>query len=240
MLWVLYLLIGSTTCFPRFQWDSTKGVSSYPGSSSSLPRLPNPSNDGAAKTPGPGSYGSDTNMAEGPAFSSDEYRFRDEHYSPEVGTYGVAYGSSEFSGYDSGAPSSSYSGGYGSYSGGYGSSAGGYGSSAGGYGSSASAYGEDDSYGFETPRDESWGSGPATFYGTSDENPEPFFSDVSDLEPVYSSSTRSRYQRGRSVYSQISYTPGEPAPPLMPVSRHVGKTTGRQSDPVKAPTKGGF
>ena len=48
---------------------------------------------------------------------------------------------------------------------------------------------------------------------------EPVFSDVSDLEPVYSFSSRSKYNRGRAVFSQSRYTPGEPAAlPPMPLS----------------------
>ncbi|XP_019964570.2 uncharacterized protein [Paralichthys olivaceus] len=69
--------------------------------------------------------------------------------------------------------------------------------------------------------------------------PEPVFSDVSDLEPVYSFSSRSRYNRGRAVFSQTRYTPGEPPFfPLMPMSRVRRPSV--QSRPADAPAKGGF
>ncbi|XP_028286010.1 uncharacterized protein LOC114451533 isoform X2 [Parambassis ranga] len=42
---------------------------------------------------------------------------------------------------------------------------------------------------------------------------EPVLSDVSGLEPVYSFGSRSRYQRGRMVYAETSYTPTGPAVP---------------------------
>ncbi|XP_019964571.2 uncharacterized protein [Paralichthys olivaceus] len=70
------------------------------------------------------------------------------------------------------------------------------------------------------------------------EAPEPVFSDVSDLEPVYSFSSRSRYNRGRAVFSQTRYTPGEPPlPPPMPLSRV--RRPSAQSRPADAPAKGG-
>uniref|UniRef100_A0A672FCI0 Uncharacterized protein n=1 Tax=Salarias fasciatus TaxID=181472 RepID=A0A672FCI0_SALFA len=34
-----------------------------------------------------------------------------------------------------------------------------------------------------------------------------FFTDTADLDPVYSFNSRSRYQRGRAVFSQTRYTP---------------------------------
>uniref|UniRef100_A0A671XXL6 Uncharacterized protein n=1 Tax=Sparus aurata TaxID=8175 RepID=A0A671XXL6_SPAAU len=121
--------------------------------------------------------------------------------SPEVGQYGVAYAASR---YDVAAP------------------AGGYG---GGYGSSAGVYGGESSYGFApAPQDEVWSSGSA-----GEEISEPVFSDVSDLEPVYSFSSRSKYQRGRAVFAQTRYTPEEPVPPPLPVS--ISKTASKQSNP---------
>lgn len=74
------------------------------------------------------------------------------------------------------------------------------------------------------------------FYGEV-ESPEPVFSDVSDLEPVSSFSSRSRYQRGRAVYSQTTYTPGEVLPPDVPLSRAPHGGSPKQSG---AQTKGGF
>ncbi|KAG7263836.1 hypothetical protein CRUP_003845 [Coryphaenoides rupestris] len=47
--------------------------------------------------------------------------------------------------------------------------------------------------------------------GKGEEEEEgPVLSSVADLEPVYSFSSRSGYRHGRRVYSQTSYTPGEP------------------------------
>ncbi|KAG7263837.1 hypothetical protein CRUP_003846 [Coryphaenoides rupestris] len=54
--------------------------------------------------------------------------------------------------------------------------------------------------------------------GEEEEEEEgPVLSSVADLEPVYSFSSRSGYQHGRRVYSQTSYTPGEPASDYEPV-----------------------
>uniref|UniRef100_A0A3B4TCJ8 Uncharacterized protein n=1 Tax=Seriola dumerili TaxID=41447 RepID=A0A3B4TCJ8_SERDU len=157
------------------------------------------------------------------------------------------------SGYDSSAPSGTYTGGYASSASGYDGSApsgiyaspaSGYGSSApsgmytGGYASSDSGYAGSSSYGFVSPQDEA-SSGSATNTGAGIETPEPVFSDVSDLEPVYSFSSRSSYQRGREVFAQTRYTPGEPAPLVMPVSRRISKTA-TQSGSAGAPAKGGF
>ncbi|XP_031723912.1 uncharacterized protein LOC116394761 [Anarrhichthys ocellatus] len=75
---------------------------------------------------------------------------------------------------------------------------------------------------------DSWSSEPAGGYDAVEEIPEPIFSDVSDLEPVYSFSSRSRYQRGRAVFAQTRYNPGKPS------------RTSKQSGPAKAPTKGAF
>ena len=98
----------------------------------------------------------------------------------------------------------------------------------GSYGGSASAY-----------EGNSGSSGPATGYDAGQENPEPVFSDVSDLEPIYSYKSRSSYQRGRKVFAQTRYTPMEPAPQPMPAPRRVSKIS-KQSDPPKAPSKGGY
>lgn len=45
--------------------------------------------------------------------------------------------------------------------------------------------------------------------GTSDDQNKPVFSDLSNLEPVYTTGSRSRYQRGRAVFAQTRYTPTE-------------------------------
>ncbi|XP_030205835.1 uncharacterized protein LOC115538318 [Gadus morhua] len=42
------------------------------------------------------------------------------------------------------------------------------------------------------------------------EEEEPVLSDVSDLEPVYHFSSRSRYQQGRQAFFLTRYNPGEP------------------------------
>ncbi|XP_039989594.1 uncharacterized protein LOC120793514 [Xiphias gladius] len=207
-------------------WFSGIGVNSDMGCSSPLPSLSNPDKTTEIPAPqdtisstGPGSYSSSTNMAEN-EFDNDYTSFRDGRYSsPEVNEYGVVYAASHTSGYDSSAPSVSYSG---------------------GYGSSSSRYVGSSSEGFVTsPHEEDWSSGSATNYGVDDETPEAIISDLSDLEPVYSFSSRSSYQRGRTVFAQTQYTPGEPVPLVMPVSRHISKTS-KQSSSAEAPAKGGF
>ena len=81
---------------------------------------------------------------------------------------------------------------------------------------------------------EAWDSGYAASFDA--EGDEPVFSDVSDLEPVYSYSSRSRYQRARSVFAQTRYIPGEPVfPPVL-----MGKTTDEESGPTDVPAKGGI
>ena len=96
-------------------------------------------------------------------------------------------------------------------------------------------------YGFvSAPQDENRSSGSATSYVSPDENPQPVFSDVSDLEPVYAFSSRSSYQRGRALFAQTRYIPGPPVYPPMPVSRSISKVSSKQSTPAKAPSKGGF
>ncbi|XP_071346643.1 uncharacterized protein [Trachinotus anak] len=258
MFWILCLLIGSITCTPvlkvvpdygsqtapsaasepvevplPYHPGTWRRVTSDMGSSSFKPGLPNPSSDKipeisspATSSTGPASHGSGTNMAGGSGLNSGYAGFRNEAYnSPEVSEYG-AYAASLTGGYDSSAPSGSYIGGYGGYASVYDGSA-----PSGGYG----GYAGSSSYGYMvSPQDEASSSGSA-----GAENPEPVFSDVSDLEPVYSFSSRSSYQRGRSVFAQTRYIPGELAPPAMPVSRDVSKIS-KQSSSAKAPAKGGF
>ncbi|XP_027128600.1 probable peroxisomal membrane protein PEX13 isoform X2 [Larimichthys crocea] len=244
VLWISCLLIGTITCVPVWKDYSSnnagtsfmqpplssghmfsgEGMSSSPGSSSSLPSLSSPSFGKPAQLPAP----------------SHSSGYGD---SASVGNYGGGHGSSA-SGYGGSAVGGSY-GGYGSSASGYGDSAvgGSYGGSAvggsyGGYGSSDSGY-EGGSYGYVAPHDESSNFGPAIGGGAGYENPEPVFSDVSDLEPVYSYSSRSSYQRGQATFAQSRYTPGEPVPPF-PVSRRSSKATFQPNAPAKAPTKGGF
>lgn len=114
----------------------------------------------------------------------------------------------------------------------------GTGTSDGQYSSVYGSYEGDDSYRpVVAVQDENWNSRSAPSYGG--ENPEPVFSDVSDLEPVYSFSSRSRYQRGRAVFAQTRYTPGEPFYPPIPIARHTSKIT-REYSPADTPAKGGF
>ncbi|XP_008309445.1 uncharacterized protein LOC103379620 isoform X2 [Cynoglossus semilaevis] len=72
------------------------------------------------------------------------------------------------------------------------------------------------------------------------EEEEPVFSDVSNLEPVFSISSRSSYQRGRAMFSQSRYIPGAPAPPPpMPVFR-VSSSVPLRRRPADVPVKEGF
>ncbi|XP_036943462.1 uncharacterized protein LOC119013238 [Acanthopagrus latus] len=231
MLWLSFLLIGSITCVPvrkdyglnaadttfmpqpysaGYRYSGT-GMSSGPGSSSPLPSLTNPSFDKATELPAQDVvyYSPGSFGSTGMAEGEAFSGGYSSYSSPEVGRYGAAYAASR---YDvAAAPAGSY---------------------VGGYGSSAGVYGGGDSYGFATaPQDEVWSSGSA-----GEEILEPVFSDVSDLEPVYSFSSRSNYQRGRAVFAQTRYTPEEPVPPPLPVS--VSKTASKQSSP-KA-TKHGY
>ncbi|XP_042352543.1 uncharacterized protein LOC121950570 [Plectropomus leopardus] len=140
-------------------------------------------------------------------------------YMAAGGAYG-GYANSWDDGYYS-PDVSEYGAGYAGY--GYESSAPG-----GSYGNAADAYAAD-----------SRSSGSADFYDGGAEDPEPVFSDVSDLEPVFSFSSRSSYQRGRAVFAQTRYTPGEPVPEMMPVYRRISKTS-KPSGPAKDPTKKGY
>ncbi|XP_051239306.1 uncharacterized protein LOC127353785 [Dicentrarchus labrax] len=219
VLLVSCLLIRSVTCGPAWKgsssddpsfrqrplspgyWFSGTGVSSDPGSSSSLPSLPNPNSVKAAQDA--------TNMA--PSFGGYANVWDGGYSNPKAGNYEVAY-AAQPSGYYGSAPVGDY----------------------------ASAYVGDSSYGFSvSPQDESQSSGSATGTEFGDTNPEPVFSDVSDLEPLYSFSSRSRYQRGRAMLAQSRYTPGEAVLP-MAAARRSSKTPSKQSSPAKAPPKGGF
>ncbi|KAK5850074.1 hypothetical protein PBY51_014356 [Eleginops maclovinus] len=71
-----------------------------------------------------------------------------------------------------------------------------------------------------------------------EEEPEPVFSDVSGLEPVYSFSSRSRYQRGRSIVAHTRYIPGQPVP--WPMPQPISNSNPRESAAAKAPPKGVF
>ncbi|CAK6980860.1 prisilkin-39-like [Scomber scombrus] len=223
VLWISCLLIGSISCVPTGKkygsgaadtgfWQqpyhgnrfSGGGVSSDPGSSSSLSSVLNPSSgkphrlSAAQNAPSHAAPGSYSRPAGDNYFGNRNVRYN----SPVVTTYGAA---SQPSGYDSGASRGNY--GYGSYA------------------SAGSGSAGDASYGFVTSSD------------AGDEGPEPVFSDVSDLEPVYSSSSRSRYQRGRAMYTKTRYTPGESGPVVM---SGATSETSNQNYPAKAPAKGGY
>lgn len=103
---------------------------------------------------------------------------------------------------------------------------------------SANAYGGYGSYTWAAEPQENSRSGPAGIYGP--ENLEPVFSDVSDLEPVYSFSSRSSYQRGRAVFAQSRYTPGEPSYQVMPIVVRASNTPPIRNDPVDAAVKRGY
>ncbi|XP_040894442.1 prisilkin-39-like isoform X2 [Toxotes jaculatrix] len=220
MLWIVCLLIGGITCAPV---EKDYGSEGAPSGATSFNPQPAPlfahwggavssdvGSSSLSSLPIPSSY-----VATGGSADSGYPSFRDEGYSSP----GVVYAASHTGGYDSGAPSAGYGGGYGG--------------SAGGYAVSGS-------YGFDpAPGGEDLSAGPAAGDGAGVEAPEPVFSDVSDLEPVYSFGSRSSYQRGRSVFAQTSYIPGEPVLPPMPVYRHAGKTS-KVSSSSDVPAKGGF
>lgn len=64
--------------------------------------------------------------------------------------------------------------------------------------------------------------GNGAYTGTSSEENKPVFSDVSGLEPVYTTGSRSRYQRGRAVFAQTRYTPTESVGlPLFPYTSYT-------------------
>ncbi|CAL8379826.1 unnamed protein product [Boreogadus saida] len=72
---------------------------------------------------------------------------------------------------------------------------------------------------------------------------EPVLSDVSDLEPVYHFSSRSRDQQGRQAFFLTRYNPGEPmvasADTLVSNSYGMGNGEGGPADP-RQPGKGDY
>lgn len=66
--------------------------------------------------------------------------------------------------------------------------------------------------------------GNSAYTDTSGEENKPVFSDVSGLEPVYTTGSRSRYQRGRSVFAQTRYTPTESVGFPMPLFPYTSYT----------------
>ncbi|XP_060893135.1 uncharacterized protein LOC132973606 [Labrus mixtus] len=229
MLWIC-LLIGSITCSPVnkvYKPDtgapadtlymplsapaSGRGESSDLGSSSSLPSQFNPR---AVYSAGLGSYSGSRAGYDSPKTAegnSGGYYAAEVYTGPEVVKYGVAYVPSH--GSASSAPGGSYGG------------------------KAAGSYQPEGSYGsVSAPGDENGDSGSAIDYVGE---PQPVLSDVSDLEPVYSFSSRSRYQRGSATFVQTHYSPGDPFFPPMPVYNPPMKTGSKQGSPAEAPPKGG-
>lgn len=74
----------------------------------------------------------------------------------------------------------------------------------------------------------------------NNEDQKPFYTDLSALTPVYASSSRSRYQRGRAVFAQTRYIPGEPVYPSMPVIYHYSQRSGGGTGPADVSKRGNF
>lgn len=74
--------------------------------------------------------------------------------------------------------------------------------------------------------------------GSDAERLEPFFTDTSGLTPVYTSGSRSRYQRGRAVFAQTRYIPGESVYPSDPVIYR--QRNGGRVGPADPASKGGL
>ncbi|XP_034398091.1 circumsporozoite protein-like [Cyclopterus lumpus] len=66
-----------------------------------------------------------------------------------------------------------------------------------------------------------------------DERPQPVFSNMSNMEPVYTFRSRSGYRNGRRHFSKTRYTPGEMVFPPRPVVERI------PNKPVNASPKGG-
>ncbi|XP_041651286.1 spidroin-2-like isoform X2 [Cheilinus undulatus] len=216
--------------------SSSAGAYSGPGASSSAGAYSGP---GASHSAGPVYSGPGASSSAVPVYSSPGASY----------SAGPAYSSPSMAGGSTGGHA-----GFGAV---YANPEAGYGAPSTGYGSSApgSSYGGGlagghegvGSHGFvSAPGYESWSSGSAAGYDAGSEEPQQVFSDVSELEPVYAFSSRSSYQRGRAVFGQTRYTPGEPVVPPMPIYRPIIKipvqpsAPVKQSPPVKAPTKGGY
>ncbi|XP_074534196.1 uncharacterized protein LOC141796823 [Halichoeres trimaculatus] len=172
--------------------------------------------------------GSERVESSGPGSSSSLPNLASPSFSPRAGGYatgfdgsGGSYGAGSTPGGGGGyayGPAGAYDGSGGSYGAGY---------EAGSHGGAG------------------WSAGSSTYDSAGDENSGPIFSDVSDLDPVYGFSSRSRYQRGRAVFAQSRYTPGEllaqPIPQYVPVIKNpvmlnipVQEPVQLQ-EPVKAP-----
>ncbi|XP_077566621.1 uncharacterized protein LOC144185644 [Stigmatopora nigra] len=74
----------------------------------------------------------------------------------------------------------------------------------------------------------------STGYGQKDELDQPVLSDVSQLDPVYSYDSGSRYKRGRVVYALSRYIPGEPSIPFGPFKKPSAKPN------LKRPARPGY
>uniref|UniRef100_A0A665UMU4 Uncharacterized protein n=1 Tax=Echeneis naucrates TaxID=173247 RepID=A0A665UMU4_ECHNA len=226
MFWILCLLVGSITCSPVHKGNVKEatllGYWLYYG------------------LQGFQSAAAEVNSNAGGLFPkpSQPYQRSDEVDTPISGSHtgysstNMAGGSELNSGYTGlrkpyySPVSSNFGVDVASYSSGYAGSAP-SGTSAGGFGA------RPHSGSVAASQDEAGNSG-----SSNGETAEQVFSDVSDLEPIYSFSSRSRYQRGRAVFAQTRYIPGEPAPPLMPVSSDVSKKSVQSGS--EAPATGGF
>ncbi|XP_041651288.1 probable peroxisomal membrane protein PEX13 [Cheilinus undulatus] len=271
VLLIACLLIGSITCVPVGQGPSDPKPQSSPGlpwdsgrvESSGLGGSSSPLSPSSVNAPQPAPL--DASYSSGPVYSSPgaSYSTGPVYSSPGIsvgstggyGGAGASYGAGPVYGSPSMAGGST--GGHAGFGAVYSNPEAGYGAPSTGYGSSApgSGYGGGLAGGYEgvgshgfvsAPGYESWSSGSAAGYDAGSEEPQQVFSDVSELEPVYAFSSRSSYQRGRAVFGQTRYTPGEPVAPPMPIYRPIIKipvqpsAPVKQSPPVKAPTKGGY
>ncbi|CAB1460297.1 unnamed protein product [Pleuronectes platessa] len=230
VLWISFLLIGHVICGParmgprsgradpRFKqlprsgyWYSGLGGNS--GSEGGSP-LPSPLNPSYAR--------------EVPAQDAGSFSGRQDFYSTtsnmDDGNQGYVSGpeNSQYGSYEASAPGNNYGG----------EAAGSESYAASAYDAAAPAEPDGEPVGIDDflPVDEDSAAEAlaneafdAAFEAA--ENPAPFFSDVSDHEPVYSFSSRSKFLRGKAVYSRSRYTPGEPAaPPRMTLHKFIKKS----------------
>ncbi|KAK9517309.1 hypothetical protein VZT92_025192 [Zoarces viviparus] len=205
VLWISFLLFGSVACFPMGK--------KYGANSAETSFMRQPLSLGSWFS-GPGVSSDPDSSLPLPRLPNPSSHKATRHPAPQISSFSAGPGS--FS-------SNAFAGGSTSFKDGHHNSpeVGAY----AGFGYDRSA--PDGSLGSASVGD-SWSSEPADGYDAVEEIPEPVFSDVSDLEPVYSFSSRSRYQRGRAVLAQTRYNPGKPSRPST------------QSGRAKAPTKGAF
>ncbi|CAJ1057295.1 Hypothetical predicted protein [Xyrichtys novacula] len=213
VLWILCLLIGSITCSPVWKAEQS-GSQGLAGTSNMASSYPASWGSGGVESAGLGSSSS--------GLASPNY-VASNAGAGGYGGSGVVYSSPAMAGGSAGGYAGAYapSAGYGA-----GASSGGYGGAHGGYGYASAPEGAGSSSG-------------STAYGSAggEGSAGPIFSDVSDLDPVYAFSSRSRYQKGRAVFAQSRYTPGEALVQPMPIYRPVIKNPVMISIPVQEPVK---